>query len=435
MFLFYPQFIKADLFFRSSIKWNLERLKEYQNRKIIEVVRHAGKNVPYYRELFKKIGLDTEKFRGIDDLTKIPPLEKETLRGDCEKFCVEKPEKWGGGWTRTSGSTGTPIKLYIDAHSKAYKHAAVYRAYRQGGYEYFRKALIVQGFSTSKKEPFGFRPATNTLFFNSSRVNEKTILGFYPLLMKHQPKLVIGFARAVAQIIKVLLDNNKELPELTSIINYGENLRIETETFLQSNLNCKVLDFYSQSENAVMIHSMPDCQRRLIEDYFFPELFEDSGRSVKEGKGELIGTSFYNHVMPLIRYKTGDIIEIEEQGNDMQCSFRRVLDIEGRKNDMIVLPDGSRVSLVDGAFGPDLGIVAAQCIQEKDGLLEVKLMVDDTFRQENLLEIEKGFRIRIGGLMNYKFNIVEELEMTKAGKVPFIINRMEIDPAVKEYLG
>lgn len=422
MLRFYYHFVTADRFFRRSVFWERARIVEYQNAILKHVIYCAGKNVPYYKDLFKKYKIDCEDFKGINDMQQIPPLNKEDIRRDPEKFCAVDYKKYGGRWRKTSGSTGTPLKIRIDHKSDAYHYAATLRAYRQAGYELFKPSLVVQGYTESKSKPFGFRPVSNSLFFNASRVNARNAVQFHKLLMRHRPKIIMGYARAIAHLIKHLLDSNLKIPAVESVINYGENLRFETKEFLSKQLGCQVFDFCSQTENAMMMHSFPDGSLYLIEDYFYPEILDESGMSIEQGTGELIGTSFYNLAMPLIRYRTRDLVEIG--ADKLKQGFRSVTQIIGRLDDEIMLPDGGHVSLVEGALGYAEGIVAAQYVQEDRSSLKVVLVVDENFSETCFRSIEEALVKRLGDELNYEFIISDKLESNKSGKIPFIINKI-----------
>ena len=48
-------------------------IEELQNKKLQALVKHAYENVPYYRRLFKRIGLKPDDIKTKEDLIKIPP--------------------------------------------------------------------------------------------------------------------------------------------------------------------------------------------------------------------------------------------------------------------------------------------------------------------------------------------------------------------------
>jgi phenylacetate-CoA ligase len=173
----------------------------------------------------------------------------------------------------------------------------------------------------------------------------------------------------------------------------------------------------------MMIHSFADGNLCFAEDYFFPEVLDKSGTNINEGIGELIGTSFYNQAMPFIRYRTRDLVEMG--ANKQERGFRFINQIIGRLDDEIMLPNGGRVSLVEGALGYAEGIVAAQYIQEDKKSLKVVLVVDESFSETYFKNIEEALVKRLGNELDYNFVVTDKLETTSSGKTPFIINKIQ----------
>jgi phenylacetate-CoA ligase len=72
------------------------------------------------------------------------------------------------------------------------------------------------------------------------------------------------------------------------------------------------------------------------EDYCYPEVLDEQGRPVEPGaRGELVFTSLYRKAMPLIRYRTRDIVQLA----DRRCPCGRTLTafeggVLGRLDDM-----------------------------------------------------------------------------------------------------
>jgi phenylacetate-CoA ligase len=61
----------------------------------------------------------------------------------------------------------------------------------------------------------------------------------------------------------------------------------------------------------------------------------------------IIGTGFYNQVMPLIRYKTNDKVILNNDVELKGCNPKTILDIEGRNGDMLITQVGSYVPAVN----------------------------------------------------------------------------------------
>ncbi len=419
---FYYNLIKAHRFFKRSISWSKQEILDYQNQKLIEMVKHAGENVPYYRDLFKEIGLNPVEFKGIQDIEKIPLLDKEEIRKDPLRFCVDGYSKYKGNWEKTSGSTGTPLNLRIDSVSKAYKYAAVIRAYRQAGYHLFKKVIIIQGYSESKKKAFGYRPISNSYFFNASSINEDVFIEFYKKLIRFSPKLLIGYARTVALMGHFILLKNLKFPKINAVINYGQNVPQDTIAFIKESFKCEYFNVYSHAENAALIHTFKDMSFKIAEDFFYAEFIAERNIDQKN-VNELVATSFYNYAMPLIRYRTRDFVQIGNIKNE--SNFRHVEKIIGRIDDKIILPNGGHVFMAEGALAYAEGVVAAQYLQERKDVLKVLLVVDKSFKKEYFKRIEEGLVKRLGNDFKYEFEIVHQLIKNGSGKTPFIINKVK----------
>src|SRR5437764_318614 len=70
-----------------------------------------------------------------------------------------------------------------------------------------------------------------------------------------------------------------------------------------------------------------ECEARsglthVHEDYVYPEVLDDAGHPVKPGaRGELVFTSLYRKAMPLLRYRTRDVVQLAER----RCPCGRTL--------------------------------------------------------------------------------------------------------------
>ena len=417
-----PEIFRRYLFYQKSQHWNRQQVLDYQNAKLKEIVVYAGKYVPYYRELFREIGLDTSTFRGIEDLQKIPLLDKETLRTRQKEFIADTVHELDAQVEKTSGSTGTPLTLMIDKHCRANKYAAYARAYRWSGYRPGALRFIVKGLSESKPKPYGYDPLRNMIYLNSSKMTRENCLAAAKLAAKYKPSIFEGYARSFIDFYNNIC-NDYKIASPRGIFVYGETVTQPIREFVQSAYGAHLYDFYSHAENAVMICEKPDQKKYLMEDYFYPEIVDTQGHTAVDGYGELVGTSFYNYAMPFIRYKTRDMVRLSDDKRNTNA-FRQVETIEGRMDDYILLPDGRKIYFAEGAVGYAKGVIAAQYIQDQPGHLTINLIVDDTFSEDQYPMIEQGLVKRIGDSLKVHFKIVNELEKKPSGKVPFIINRI-----------
>lgn len=415
-----PRILKQVLFYQKSWHWNKQQVLDYQNKKLREIVSYAGKYVPYYITLFKEIGLDTSTFRGIEDIEKIPLLDKEIIRTNPQDFVSYASKELGTQIIKTSGSTGTPLTLHIDRISRANKYACFARAYFWAGYRPGALRFVLKGFSESKKEPYGYDLVRNMIYLNSSKMDKDNCMAAAKLVAKYKPIIFEGYARSFVDFYNHI-GNSFEIKPPKGIFVYGETVPEQIREFLQTNFQAHLYDYYAHEENAVLICETPDYHKRLMDDYFYSEIINENGETIDTDYGELVGTSFYNYAMPLIRYKTRDYIKL---GEDTGLPFRKVSAIEGRMDDYLLLPDGRKIYFAEGAISYAKGIIVAQYVQRANDKITINLVIDDSFKKESFGEIKQGLIKRIGDSVKFEFKVVKELEKKESGKTPFIINRI-----------
>jgi phenylacetate-CoA ligase len=410
-------------FYMKSQYWDRETIERYQLKKVQSILLHAGAHVPYYRDLFRKERFDPQKFRSLKDLMHLPLLEKHTIRKDPGQFIADHKSTLRGYWRQTTGSTGTPLKLLIDREGHINKYAATLRAYHWAGYRPGRRALLLVEPDGLNRD-FGYRLLSNSLFFDSRTVNRDNVQRFYPLLRRLRPNYYIGYGRAFLHLYKLLVELRLEIPEPRSIIHYGENLLENDRKKLETVYRTKVYDFYSHREDVVIAANPEPGAKYLMEDFFYPEIIDDAGQVTEEGTGELVGTGFYNYAMPLIRYRTTDILTIRPYDASSGRSFTRVDRIQGRMNDKIVTPAGREFYFMGNPLLDIPGIIAVQLIQDEIDRVRIKIMADDDFRMDSIARLKKNYAEYVQNQIVFDVEIVNEFEEQGRGKRPVIISRL-----------
>jgi phenylacetate-CoA ligase len=246
--------------------------------------------------------------------------------------------------------------------------------------------------------------------------------------MRFKPSYFIGYGRAFLQLYKYLHELRLDIPSPRSIVHYGENLLENDRIKLEEVFRTKVYDFYSHREDTVIAADPEPGKKYLMEDFFYPEILDDNNEIIEAGTGELIGTGFHNYTMPLIRYKTTDILTVSKHAEANQHKFKQVEKIQGRMNDKIITP-GGRVYYFMGepVFGIP-GIIASQYIQHKIDRVSVKLLTDEEFDMASMEDIKKKGKDYLGEDMEIDVEIVDKFEERGSGKRPVIISKLDSFP-------
>src|SRR5262245_48705047 len=105
----------------------LEDLYEIQRQRLVGLARRARLHVPYYRDLAAPSESKDPK-KAIDEtLAAIPPLEKSEYRDEPEAFIARDVPRHRLFRGRTSGTTGTALRLFYTPEALAEDDATVWR--------------------------------------------------------------------------------------------------------------------------------------------------------------------------------------------------------------------------------------------------------------------------------------------------------------------
>ena len=414
------QTFKRYKFYKKSQYWSKEQIEKYQDEQLKKLIIHVSENVPYYRNLFKKIGFNAYTFRGREDMHKMPTLEKETVRTNHKALIADNAQKFGISSDSTSGSTGTPLHFILSTAVQANKLAALLRSFGWAGYKIGKRTFSMQSYYF-RDSAIQFNRFYNILRFDSNKLDKKNIINTINEINKLKPVFFMGFPFDILILGKIAEQEGLKIHSPKSILTYGETLSDEKRKQLTKLFRCKVYNFFSMHECAAMISECEKGKLHLIEDFAYHEIIEEAGTQ------RLIGTSFYNYSMPLIRYEIRDNIIVRDENTTCKCGrdFRIIDKILGKQCDYIQTPDGRFLGAVmSHSIDNAKGVIASQCIQNSIDQIDVKLIIDNNYNKNSKLLLERGLRKRLGNEMKLNFIIVNELEKLPSGKTPFIISKI-----------
>lgn len=414
-------------FHLGSQKWDRARLEAYQDRKLRDLINHAGKNVPYYRSLFEKVGLNPETFKGREDMRKIPILDKETFRTRTREFMADNAASFKPYWFQTSGSTGTRLKYVLDAESRAHDGAVALRSYAWAGFYPGMKLFSVK--DHLKKWEYKYSMLGRVLNFDMNCINQASAVDIWHKINRLKPDFFRSYPFTLMMLHRYGVKAGIRMHRPKKIITTGESMPAMLRKRLESCYQAEVFDYYGMSENTSMITECKLHTYHVIEDYAFHEFLDPAGKPVSQGRSEIVATSFYNYAMPLIRYHTRDFAWLYPATRvcGCGCHFRGVEKIEGRKEDYIETPDGIRLNLIETPLYKGRGIMIGQYVQDTPDHMYVNIVPGPDFEPDSLAAVEKDLRRLLGHRMAIDFHIVEELEHRggkTSAKVPFIYSKI-----------
>jgi len=162
--------------------------------------------------------------------------------------------------------------------------------------------------------------------------------------------------------------------------------------------------------------------------YFVPQYgYAEFGPPTPEGLREVIGTSFDNLLMPLIRYRTGDYVRLVDEGEELEYPVPAASDVAGREQEFLVSGTGRKISLTafnmhDSVFD---GLYSVQFFQQTAGVAEFRYVAGPSFESNRLRVIEEGIRRKLGDDFVVTFRHVSEVDKTPAGKHKWLVTSLK----------
>ena len=427
--IFRPQVYKYYQFYEKSQWWDRKTLEKYQLLKLKELLEYAYNNVPFYKELWDKYKVDY-KINSLEDLKKFPITNKEMLQkaikeNKISKEYVNKLNSQEIVWQTTTGSSGKPFKFPVDIESENHKNGLRRRLYRWYGLDYgvkwakFWRGNYKKNFKERIKE-FITRQYRFCIYDpkhpKETELNEERIEYFLNELNKIKPEVIDGFPSALREIANYILKNNVKLDfQIKAIVTGAEKLDDMTREILSNAFKTVVFNRYGGTESSIIAH---ECDIQAKSEHKL-HIQEDRLIVETDENNEIIFTDLTSKALPFIRYKNGDIGKINE---NYKCKCGRVFKvfdyIEGRVNEMFVLPNGSKISshLWQNYMKRCQGIEKYQMIQNEDYSVDIFWVRNkDLFYKDKFENIKRLINNALNGC-KVRWVEVEKIDVGIGGK-------------------
>src|SRR3990172_3067862 len=106
-----------------------------QSKKLCNLLEHAYQNVPYYRRVFDRLHIKPGDICNISDLQKLPILTKKDVRENVEDLLARNIQRRQLNYEPTSGTTGTPMPIYVTSRNSVTERALRLRQRVWGGWQ------------------------------------------------------------------------------------------------------------------------------------------------------------------------------------------------------------------------------------------------------------------------------------------------------------
>lgn len=399
--------------------YDREALGRYRMGMLSRILRHAYANCDFYRKRFRDQGLRPGDIQSEADLAQLPLLDKNQVRTSGRALLSSlagKPLFEGA----TSGTTGSPLKIFQDLQAINRENAFIQRQLDWAGLSPKSRRAWLRGDMVTPviqaKPPFWrLSRAENMLLLSSYHLSEATAPAYLDALAKFNPVVIQTYPSSVGFLASWLEATGRSYggSALRGIVTSSESLSEIQRAQIERRFGCRVFDWYGQFERVAAIGTCEHGAYHVMADYSLAE-FLPAG----DGTYEVVGTSFNNFAMPLIRYRTGDYVEIPEDSAPCRCgrSFPIVRAIQGRNDDIVKLPDGRHIGRLDHIFKGVSGVIEAQIRQEALDRIDILVVPGAGYGSTVERLLMHNARERIGHNITIAVRTLDNIPRTRNGK-------------------
>ena len=270
--------------------WPIAELQELQNERLRRLIKHAYENVPYYQTIFRQQGLTLGDIQYASDLPKLPILTKQKLRESFGKMLSSDFAQRKQKLNRTGGSTGEPLRFYIDWESWSMSWACIYLGWRFAGYRFGDRMATLGGASLFPDKDMSFKSRLRlflerNLLLSATHMSDDIMGHYYNLLEKHQPRFLRGYPSAIYILADYMKQNRLAPIDLDAVFTTAEVILPNHRELIEEVLNCPVFDGYGCGDGGGSAIECPAHEgHRIPVQRVVMEFVNDEGQPVDYGQ-------------------------------------------------------------------------------------------------------------------------------------------------------
>ncbi|HET7503316.1 MAG TPA: hypothetical protein VFK02_19985 [Kofleriaceae bacterium] len=417
---------------RETERWTPAALRDLQIGLFRRLIRHAYRHTEFYRRMLDERGLVPESFHTIEDVARLPLLERPLLRASIDARTASAPPRAVITKT-TSGSSGEPVTVRYNAESRHWRDAIRWRGYGWGGYHIGMRALHYWGVGSSatttwwkqKKAAIDHR-IKRDLYIDCTPRGDEALGDVVAQLRRFKPHVIVAYASGAATLARFVngrgLRTWNDIPVLTG----AEGLLAADRAAIEQAFG-PAFDTYGCRE-VMMIGSeceVHDGMHTSMEDMIVELIVREPDGTIRHARpgetGEVVVTDLHNLACPMVRYVNGDLAVARD---DTPCPCGRGLvrigPIEGRVTETLTDGQGRAVSgLVFNVLLAAIGGVTSsfQVVQRLDRSVVFKVVPAASGPlPERETQILRDYITRYLPGVPLAIEVVDDIPLSPAGK-------------------
>ena len=422
---------------RKSERWPREKIEALQLDRLQRIVVTAYEKTPYWRSVMDENGFSPSDICTLADLRRFPLLEKPTVRARREDMTWhdEGPRV---KLVRTSGSTNEALQFYTSSTREAHINAARMRGHEWIGVKRGEREMYFWGspVELSKQDRLKhFRDwLVNDGLTNGFEVTPERVAAYVEYWKRWKPKCIFGYPSTFVLMIQMAEQLGIDLHELKTyglkvISTTSEMLGEVNRRIISDGFGVPVYDSYGLREAGLVAH---DCERftmHVMDEQVILETIDPETLEPTSGEGELVVTNIMGPAMPVIRYRTGDIVTLSDEPCPCGRTLSSIKISGGRIADFLVTDQGKWVVGYSFIYicRSVPGVVKFQVRQDRVGEVRVLLVTDSIFPADGEGRIKQAVRARLGSTDEIVVELVDDIQPSPSGKYRPLVSKVSAE--------
>lgn len=417
-------------------------VRDLQDRARLAIIESAARSSRYYCELFQDVfgpGFHAERLLEDANWQRIPVLTSETVVSCARDMCARPPEELDTA--STGGSSGKPIKFFLDRNRSPVEYAFVHDAWSRAGFRAGDARCVFRGFDLSDagERHMQYDPALAELRCSVFHLTDAAMRGYADAIIERGIRFIHGYPSAIAIFAAYLVRSGlAPLTQIAGIFPTSERFHASQHDIVWRTFNrATIVPIYGLSEKVAFARTQPDDLDVFEFDplYGYTELLaEDGAPIVTAGAvGRIISTGLLFPGMPFIRYDTNDyaqLVALPNSTNGYRLTVRSLAPkhgieyLLGRSGNLIAVK-----GIISNLQGTAQGIGEYQFYQDTRGEAVARI-VPILGAAIDFSDYQDLLNRKLSGELNVTVQIVNRIEATSRGKRKFIDQRLDLAEAL-----
>jgi len=414
-----------------------DAVRHDQSRRIQRMVAHAYRFVPYYRETLDRLGLRPWDFRTVDELARLPILERGQIQSAPERFLSSARSAGPRVCFHTGGSTGAPISVYhgLEAILQTAVHGQRYHDCFAAYFPPRRRSRETWIFPSADSNTVKYhRLQLDNTFLAERIVSSRQFLSMLdppekniPLINAYKPDVIHSYGSYLEVLFARLQATGEAFHRPKAVGFGGDGLSDSARRLILDHFGIPAFGSYSSVEAPSIAFECGEHRGLHINEDIYPlRIVDGSGRSLLPGEyGEVVVSNLVNRTMVLLNYRLGDLATLLPGSCPCGRSLPLMSFPAGRKDDWLELPSGEPVhpSLVYPLLRDMEAVLQYQLVQESPLDFHIVLVTKTSCnRPETEAHLADKFGRVFGDKIRLRVSFVSFIPRTPSGKVRCVVS-------------